>query len=65
MARSTKSKVLYAQQLGRGMRLADGKDFLIVFDFVDNASQYNMPYSLYRLFRLKKYCPGQTILGKD
>lgn len=65
MARPTMSKVLYTQQLGRGMRLADGKDFLMVFDFVDNASQYNMPYSLHRLFKLKKYRPGQTVLGKD
>ena len=65
MARPTMSKVLYTQQLGRGMRLADGKDFLMVFDFVDNASQYNMPYSLHRLFKLKKYRPGQMVLGKD
>ena len=42
MARPTMSMVLYTQQLGRGMRLADGKDSLMVFDFVDNASQYNM-----------------------
>lgn len=42
MARPTMSKVLYTQQLGRGMRLADGKDSLMVFDFVDNASQYNI-----------------------
>jgi superfamily II DNA or RNA helicase len=53
MARPTMSKVLYTQQLGRGMRLAEGKDCLMVFDFVDNASQYNMPQSLHRLFRLK------------
>ena len=55
------SKVLYTQQLGRGMRLADGKDSLMVFDFVDNASQYNMPYSLHRLFRLKDYHVGGLV----
>jgi hypothetical protein len=55
------SKVLYTQQLGRGMRLADGKDSLMVFDFVDNASQYNMPYSLHRLFRLKDYHAGALV----
>ena len=65
MARPTMSKVLYTQQLGRGMRLADGKDFLMVFDFVDNASQYNMPYSMHRLFKLKTYRPGQNVPGKD
>ena len=58
MARPTMSKVLYTQQLGRGMRLYEGKESLMVFDFVDNASQYNAPYSLHRLFRLKDYQPG-------
>lgn len=64
MARPTMSKVLYTQQLGRGMRLSEGKEFLMVFDFVDNASQYNVPYSLHRLFRLKDYHAGATVLGK-
>ena len=63
MARPTMSKVLYTQQLGRGMRLADGKESLIVFDFVDNASQYNMPYSMHRLFKLSEYKPGKLVLG--
>ena len=30
MARPTMSKVLYTQQLGRGMRLAEGKESLMV-----------------------------------
>lgn len=64
MARPTMSKVLYTQQLGRGMRLSEGKECLIVFDFVDNASQYNMPYSMHRLFRLKDYKPGKMVLGQ-
>lgn len=64
MARPTMSKVLYTQQLGRGMRLSEGKECLIVFDFVDNASQYNMPYSMHRLFKLKDYKPGKMVLGK-
>ena len=63
IARPTMSKVLYTQQLGRGMRLADGKECLIVFDFVDNASQYNMPYSMHRLFKLSEYKPGKLVLG--
>ena len=58
------SKVLYTQQLGRGMRIADGKDYLMVFDFMDNASQYNMPYSLHRLFKLSEYHTGGTVVGK-
>lgn len=63
MARPTMSKVLYTQQLGRGMRLCEGKESLMVFDFVDNASQYNMPYSLHRLFKLKEYKPGQLVIA--
>lgn len=64
MARPTMSKVLYTQQLGRGMRLNEGKEYLMVFDFVDNAGQYNAPYSLHRLFRLKDYRAGGLVLGK-
>lgn len=64
MARPTMSKVLYAQQLGRGMRNSEGKEHLMVFDFVDNASQYNAPYSMHRLFKLKDYHAGGTVLGK-
>ena len=63
MARPTMSKVLYTQQLGRGMRLCEGKEFLMVFDFVDNASQYNMPYSMHRLLKLNEYKPGKRVLG--
>ncbi|MBE6929908.1 MAG: ATP-dependent helicase, partial [Ruminococcaceae bacterium] len=63
MARPTMSKVLYTQQLGRGMRLFEGKESLMVFDFVDNASQYNMPQSLHRLFKLQEYKPGQLAVA--
>ncbi len=63
MARPTMSRVLYTQQLGRGMRLFPGKESLMVFDFVDNASQYNMPQSLHRLFKLNEYRPGQLAVA--
>lgn len=46
MARPTMSKTIYMQQLGRGMRKSEGKDHLMVFDFVDNANLFNMPYSM-------------------
>ncbi len=64
MVRPTMSRVLYTQQLGRGMRNSEGKDYLMVFDFVDNASQYNAPYSMHRLFKLKDYHAGGTVLGR-
>ena len=42
----------------------EGKAHLMVFDFVDNASQYNAPYSMHRLFKLKDYHAGGTVLGR-
>lgn len=63
MARPTMSKVIYAQQLGRGMRTHDGKEFLMVFDFVDNANMFNCPYSLHRLLNVAEYVPGGMVLG--
>ena len=64
MARPTMSKVIYSQQLGRGMRTHEGKDFLMVFDFVDNANMFNCPYSLHRLLNIDAYVPGGMVLGK-
>ena len=64
MARPTMSKTIYMQQLGRGMRTCEGKDFLMVFDFVDNANIFNCPYSMHRLFNIAEYHPGGTVLGK-
>lgn len=64
MARPTMSKTIYMQQLGRGMRTCINKDFLMVFDFVDNANMFNCPYSLHRLFHISEYNPGGLVLGK-
>lgn len=64
MARPTMSKTIYMQQLGRGMRTCEGKECLIVFDFVDNANMFNCPYSMHRLFNVSEYRPGGLILGK-
>ena len=63
MARPTMSKTIYMQQLGRGMRLCEGKEFLMVFDFVDNANLFNCPYSLHRLLNIAEYAPGGLVLG--
>jgi superfamily II DNA or RNA helicase len=52
MARPTMSKTIYMQQLGRGTRKAEGKDYLMVFDFIDNASLFNMSLSSHRMFDL-------------
>ena len=63
MARPTMSKTLYMQQLGRGMRKCEGKEYLMVFDFIDNANMFNMPYSIHRMLNMKDYRPGQLMLA--
>jgi len=65
MARPTMSKTIYLQQLGRGMRTYEGKECLIVFDFVDNANMFNCPYSLHRILNISEYNPGGMVLGKE
>jgi len=51
------------QQLGRGMRKCEGKEYLLVFDFIDNANMFNTPYSIHRLLNLNEYRPGQIVLA--
>ena len=63
MARPTMSRTIYLQQLGRGMRKSPGKEFLMVFDFVDNANLFNMPYSLHRVLGVHDYVPGGMVVG--
>jgi len=63
MARPTMSKTVYLQQLGRGMRKQTGKEYLMVFDFIDNANLFNMPYSMHRVFNIREYRPGEWVLA--
>lgn len=42
MARPTKSKILYVQCLGRGLRIFEGKRDCLVLDIVDNASKHSL-----------------------
>ena len=65
MTRPTMSKALYTQQLGRGIRISAGKDHLMVFDFIDNASLFNMPYSIHRMFNIKEYKPGDYVVASE
>lgn len=65
MARPTMSRTVYLQQLGRGVRKNEGKESLIVFDFVDNAGLFNMPYSLHRLLNIGKYRPFEYTLAPE
>src|SRR5882762_11162753 len=51
MARPTRSKLLYAQMVGRGTRLHPGKKDLMVIDVADNSRTHQLP-GLHNLFNL-------------
>lgn len=56
MLRQTSSSIVFTQQLGRGLRKAAGKDYLVVIDFIGNyANNYLVPVALF----------GDTSLSKD
>jgi len=55
MARPTLSKVLYLQQIGRGLRKYPGKECLYLIDVVDNYSAQLKPWNFNSLFHLSHY----------
>ena len=56
MLRPTTSAIVFVQQLGRGLRKAEGKSYLTVIDFIGNyQSNYLVPIALY----------GDTSYNKD
>ena len=47
MLRQTKSSIVFIQQLGRGLRLNPGKDYLVVIDFIGNyRNNFMIPMAL-------------------
>lgn len=65
MARPTFSKVLYTQQLGRGLRNFNGKEALYVIDVVDNYGARLQPMSLHALFKIPNYQPFANLIDPD
>ena len=56
MLRPTQSAIVFVQQLGRGLRKADNKEYLTVIDFIGNyGNNYLIPIALY----------GDTSYNKD
>lgn len=47
--RSTQSHTIFLQQLGRGLRKSDGKDKVLVLDFVANCERVKMVHTLWRM----------------
>lgn len=56
MIRPTESSIVFVQQLGRGLRKAENKEFLTIVDFIGNyKNNYLIPIALY----------GDTTYNKD
>ena len=49
--RVTQSKIVFTQQLGRGLRRAEGKDRVLVLDFVSTADRLEMLFQFEREFK--------------
>jgi superfamily II DNA or RNA helicase len=61
MARPTLSRIIYVQQLGRGTRKAPGKEYLLVFDFIDRTDRVAQSLNVHRLFRRDQYRPAALV----
>ena len=47
MLRPTQSPIVFVQQLGRGLRKSEGKEFLVVLDFIGNyRNNFMIPVAL-------------------
>ncbi|WP_271404563.1 DUF3427 domain-containing protein [Kocuria palustris] len=64
MMRQTQSRIIFTQQLGRGLRLAEGKDHLRVIDFIGNyTNNYMIPMALFGDSSLSKDQLRRQVLG--
>ena len=55
--RVTQSKIVFYQQLGRGLRKAEGKNDVLVLDFVGTAERLDQIFTLEREFN--EHCSGE------
>lgn len=66
MLRPTESPVVFIQQLGRGLRKADGKEYVVILDFIGNyMNNFMIPVALsgdrsYNKDNMRKYVAGGT-----
>lgn len=66
MLRPTESPVVFIQQLGRGLRKTDNKEYVVVLDFIGNyMNNYMIPVALsgdrsYNKDNMRKYVAGGT-----
>jgi superfamily II DNA or RNA helicase len=57
LAGGGKSHIAIIQKIGRGLRKAEGKDRLIVYDFLDDCSKVTLKHSeqRYKLYRAEGF----------
>lgn len=65
MARPTLSKVLYLQQIGRGLRKTEFKKNVFVIDVVDEYGAMARPCSMHSIFQNAMYVPFGNIANKS
>lgn len=65
MARPTLSKVLYLQQIGRGLRMTDVKKNVFVIDVVDEYGAMMSPCTMHSIFQNAMYVPFGDITRRD
>jgi len=66
MLRQTQSSIIFVQQLGRGLRLHEGKEYLVVIDFIGNyANNFLIPIALFGDESLNKESLRKSLLSAE
>lgn len=66
MLRQTQSAIVFVQQLGRGLRNADGKEYLVVIDFIGNYNNnYLIPIALFGDDSLNKESLRKNLIAAE
>ncbi|MGO4130905.1 DEAD/DEAH box helicase [Janibacter sp. RAF52] len=66
MLRQTQSAIVFVQQLGRGLRRADGKEYLVVIDFIGNyTNNYMIPIALFGDDSLNKESLRRNLIAAE
>jgi len=66
MLRQTQSSIVFVQQLGRGLRKAEGKEYLVVIDFIGNyENNYLIPIALFGDDSLNKESLRKNLIAAE
>lgn len=66
MLRQTQSSIVFVQQLGRGLRKANNKEYLVVIDFIGNyANNYLIPVALFGDDSLNKESLRKNLIAAE